>query len=518
MRMTRSGGRKVFQDQDSLWTPVFESRTGKFLTGIYSNVFLVFFAYHVAVYLLDEGSSWREDSCFIANAFQNLHIALGFWAFYHLLALLVVYPATKWWFNSTRVNCPFVLTTIASGVIKITLFANIALCLLYVIGPASGLFLGLESVRLWMKITSFTAEVASIKKTNRLSQSTSGDETIGLSFFSYFFSPSSPSDTADASFIHETSGSGEVMSFSHFVYFLFAPTAVYRPSYPTRKASRNYGLISRYSFLCFTLFCISLKIVENTGIPLRKIGVNPLPFTGLARQIYWSFLTAFIINVIMSFGFQHLWSNIFAEVLGFGDRAFYSSWYRQHEQRRYLSRWNSIVQDWLFEYVNQPVRRRCGKRAGAVAVMFVSGLIHDYIAALTVGVLTPLHTFGFVFFVLFSRNRSGDQVDEGVVEDVNNEDRRPTARRKNSIGQEVANITKYMLLTGLVIGQGFMLFIYFLEYYSRQNCLSSFSHVADYFIPRFPWCVTFGTQVTGDVNVTEAVTDLPTTTQVISIE
>ena len=204
------------------------------------------------------------------------------------------------------------------------------------IGLASGIFLSMESLRISMKIISFTSKVACMKKLQRKiwANSAHGNSSVGQSGLKQ-----------------------EVMSLKHLAYFLLSPTLIYRPSYPMRS-QRNMSLVFRYSFICCTLFCITFKIFQNVSIPLRDVGVKSIPWKTVVRPNYWTFLAETMRQVMISLGFQEFWLNIFAELLKFGDRTFYSSWYRQHDLRRYTLRWNLVIQNWLFEYINQPVRRR----------------------------------------------------------------------------------------------------------------------------------------------------------------
>ena len=398
----------------------------------------------------------------MANAFQSLHICILQWLIYHLLLLGISYPLTKWWFNS-KLHSPFILIITVSGLIKLMLFTNIGSTFATTIGPASGLFLSMESIRLCMKIIAFTTVVVWIKQ----AKTTSGTITENIAL-------DNRTDTPTEVSTNEPLQEQELMSLKHFLYFLFSPTLIYRPSYPMRDR-RNVFLILRYSFLCFMLFWLTFNIFVKVSIPLRNIGVKPLLFSTFVRQISWSIVGLTVAQVVNALGFQEFWLNIFGELLKFGDRGFYGSWYREHELRRLALQWNSVIQNWLFEYINQPVRRRWGKRVAFVAVMFLSGLFHDYILALAVGWFVPFFSLAFT---CFNCQRETHKRVTGKEDDTEGDER-------NNV--EVS-LWKYIIITS-TIGPGMLLLVYIIEYYARQNCQSQFHPLLDYFIPRFPFCI-----------------------------
>lgn len=135
--------------------------------------------------------------------------------------------------------------------------------------------------------------------------------------------------------------------FSKFLYFLFAPTLIYRDSYPRTSTIRWTYVVSQltqfaattlFGYYLFYRFClpvfrhfnsehVTLKIFvlsilnctlpgalflfcgEYTAVHPIRLGVNTLD-----ERV---FLVAF-------YGFLHCWLNAFAEMLRFADRQFYS--------------------------------------------------------------------------------------------------------------------------------------------------------------------------------------------------
>jgi sterol O-acyltransferase len=467
-------GKKVFRDQDSLLTPVLASRSGKFITATYINIFFWFFLYHFVYYFIDGGKSWEEDRTFLNNSFQSLDIGVGLWLFYHFLLLLIMYPTTKYWLNSLNKSAilPLTVVSIVSGVI---LSATLVIILKgpKKVGPATRIFLSMESIRLCMKIIAFTIEATSsknqsnsrspIKDTNSLSNG----ERVAL----------------EATKTGDTQNQQD-MSLKHFIYFLFAPTLLYRPSYPMRS-ERDWSLFSRYCFIIFTLVCFTFKISEKASIPLRDLGIKTISLKDLITQVYWVGWLLLITSVC-NVAYQEIWSNIWSEVTRFGDRRFYSDWYHQETQKKWFTKFNTIVQEWLFEYVYLKPRRRYGKFAGMISVYLVSAIGHDYLLMATTGMFIPIYLITFSLMTLSSIGVGNPPV--RIRHDLEESEGQETTEE-----QEVPSLGKYFGVTGGVVFGVVLFFPLMLEFYSRENCESKFSPLADFFIPRFPFCVSIST-------------------------
>jgi hypothetical protein len=104
------------------------------------------------------------------------------------------------------------------------------------------------------------------------------------------------------------------------------------------------------------------------------------------------------------FGFLHCWCNLWSEILVFGDRRFYKEWWKTNSLSDFLISWNTVVQEWLKEYIYDPCKIRFGKKWAGPMVMFFSGFLHDYfvlvpasayipasIVIMTVTVIIPTH-------------------------------------------------------------------------------------------------------------------------------
>ena len=78
----------------------------------------------------------------------------------------------------------------------------------------------------------------------------------------------------------------------------------------------------------------------------------------------------------------HLWLNILAEILKFGDRTFYHAWWNSTTLDEYWRKWNVPVHDWLVRHLYYPcMRRQFGKILSSVIIFFVSAIFHEIIVS-----------------------------------------------------------------------------------------------------------------------------------------
>lgn len=247
------------------------------------------------------------------------------------------------------------------------------------------------------------------------------------------------------------------------LYFLFAPTLIYRDSYP-RTPKVRWGLVLWYlgQFLaCFLLYSVVLNhFIKDLFRDAGKESFQLLGFTltGCAIMLLGS-----ISMFLVFYGFLHCWLNIFAEAMRFGDRLFYLDWWNSTTYGDFYRSWNLVVHDWLFNYVYRDAYRAFNrnKKYSMLVVFFLSAVVHEYILAVTYRFFFPviLVVFGTlgVAFVFITKKK--------------------TARFWN-----------VFLWITLIAGWGLIVIFYTVEFYSRINCPQTRTDVVDFFIPRsFSW-------------------------------
>ncbi|KAF6152292.1 hypothetical protein GIB67_005946 [Kingdonia uniflora] len=195
-------------------------------------------------------------------------------------------------------------------------------------------------------------------------------------------------------------------SFKSLVYFMVAPTLCYQPSYP-RTTSIRKGWVTR-QFLKFVIFSgVMGFIVEQYINPIVKNSQHPLKgnlLNAVERVLKLSVPTLYV-WLCMFYCFFHLWLNILAELLRFGDREFYKDWWNAKTIEEYWRMWNMPVHKWIIRHIYFPcLRNGIPKGVSILIAFFVSAIFHEALLANddnidTLCVAVPCHIFKFWAFI-----------------------------------------------------------------------------------------------------------------------
>ena len=149
-----------------------------------------------------------------------------------------------------------------------------------------------------------------------------------------------------------------------------------------------------------------LLTIYCTFSSLRRFLVSNFSQTGIEPFQLGNFFPKLLIGALIStqqkflifYGFLHCWHNLFAELLRFGDRQFYTNWWSSTSISQYFRTWNIIVQDWLYFYIYLPIIRLTrNKTLSNYAVMLLSAIFHEYIIAGSMGFVFPVLFLSFAF-------------------------------------------------------------------------------------------------------------------------
>ncbi|OVA04462.1 Membrane bound O-acyl transferase [Macleaya cordata] len=185
------------------------------------------------------------------------------------------------------------------------------------------------------------------------------------------------------------------VSFKSLAYFMVAPTLCYQQSYPRttyiRKGWVIRQLIKLVIFTGLMGFIIEQyinPIVQNSQHPLKGNLLN-----AIERVLKLSVPTLYV-WLCMFYCFFHLWLNILAEILRFGDREFYKDWWNAKTVEEYWRMWNMPVHKWMVRHIYFPcLRNGIPKGVAIVIAFFVSAVFHE----LCIGV--PCHMVKFWAFI-----------------------------------------------------------------------------------------------------------------------
>ncbi|KAI5415213.1 Diacylglycerol O-acyltransferase 1A, variant 2, partial [Lathyrus oleraceus] len=179
------------------------------------------------------------------------------------------------------------------------------------------------------------------------------------------------------------------VSFKSLTYFMVAPTLCYQPRYPRTPFIRKGWVLRQF-----------IKLIIFTGVMgfIIEQYINPIvqnsqhPFKGNLLYAIERVLKLSVPNLYvwlcMFYCFFHLWLNILAELLRFGDREFYKDWWNARTVEEYWRMWNMPVHKWMIRHLYFPCLRSGIPKGAAVLIAFlVSALFHELCIAV------PCHIF-----------------------------------------------------------------------------------------------------------------------------
>lgn len=206
---------------------------------------------------------------------------------------------------------------------------------------------------------------------------------------------------------HKVNGQGEEESvssnveyfydvdFQSLVYFMVAPTLCYQISYP-RTAFIRKGWVLRQLIKLVIFTGVMGFIIEQYINPIVKNSRHPLKgdiLYAIERVLKLSVPNLYV-WLCMFYCFFHLWLNILAELLRFGDREFYKDWWNAQTIEEYWRLWNMPVHKWIVRHLYFPcLRNGIPKGAAILVAFFMSAVFHELCIAV------PCHIFKFWAFM-----------------------------------------------------------------------------------------------------------------------
>jgi len=188
---------------------------------------------------------------------------------------------------------------------------------------------------------------------------------------------------------YEGQMSPRVASFSQYVYFLVAPTLVYRDHYPRNKNSINWKNVVAYG-LQFTMLCIVCQELFMEQYPKSfKIGDLVLTYVKMI-------LLSPVMYFLGSLTILHAWFNLTAELTRFADREFYLSWWSAVGYTEWYRLWNVPIHDFTTTYIYKSLKPHVHRAVAGLVVFVLSAFMHDLIIGFTMGFFLP------VFLLLFA--------------------------------------------------------------------------------------------------------------------
>ncbi|KAL6424097.1 hypothetical protein ACFW04_009764 [Cataglyphis niger] len=419
---------KKFLERNSLLTDLFEITHIRTVFNLFIITFILLFL-HTAANDIIESGTLLLGTVTIQKSFANLSTCLYIWSLMQISTLGVYIAFNFWSYSRIQRSSKSLIARKLWDYGWLTAF--ILYQILFIIFPAGALnrenlgiacnfIITLEQLRLLMKTHAFVRSVAP-----------------------RFLSYKSHSD------ISPPSGP----RFSQYLYFLFAPTLIYRDEYPRTKEIRWKFVIQNFAVLGPAIFYAAF-ILECLVMPVfYNFGTQPLEPMWYVKNIIDACIPGILIFIFTNYVFLHAWLNAWAEMLQFADRLFYKDWWNSTSIRMYHRTWNVVVHDWLYTYIYKDMYEIVvphNKPLATFTVFFVSSICHDYVFTFAFRFFYPLMliVFGSTGFIFFS------------------------------------NISNIIIWMTFCICNSILVNLYAIEYYARYNCSPYSDYYADLLLPR----------------------------------
>ncbi|KAK4774450.1 hypothetical protein SAY86_009385 [Trapa natans] len=185
------------------------------------------------------------------------------------------------------------------------------------------------------------------------------------------------------------------VQFNALVYFMVAPTLCYQLSYPLTPCIRK-GWVLRQVIKLILFTGVMGFIVEQYINPIVQNSQHPLKgnFLYAIERVLKLSVPNLYVWLCMFYCFFHLWLNILAELLCFGDREFYRDWWNAKTVEEYWRMWNMPVHKWMVRHIYFPCLRNGIPKGAAIVIAFlVSAIFHELCIAV------PCHVFKLWAFI-----------------------------------------------------------------------------------------------------------------------
>lgn len=277
------------------------------------------------------------------------------------------------------------------------------------------------------------------------------------------------------SFLFECNRDHEACHPSHtsLIYFLFAPTVVYRDAYP-RSDQRNWKRVIIHVMEILALAWVGLITIHNFLQTFSRVGKHDLKTEDYYNMAYHAFLFGNMTTLIgVGYGFFHCWLNIWAEILMFADKKFYNNWLICADVFHFMRNWSYLVHTWLKEYTYKPVVKITGSTfTASLSAFVVSFVVHDYVISSILK--TPMFVCvsallqGLMLTPLLLMMRK-DPSAKTMRQEVNNNEPKPSTNILFTVFYMMSNVGfAYLIAT---------------RYFYAMNCPNAPFNLMDYLFP-----------------------------------
>lgn len=193
------------------------------------------------------------------------------------------------------------------------------------------------------------------------------------------------------------------VTLGNILYFWLAPTLTYQiafPRYPTVRYLNVLGILFRMILgVAIFMFLVAQIVTPALHDLIEDLKETRGTITPAIMAEYWLRLsiTNTYLWLLMFYIYFHLYMNLFAELLRFGDRVFYKDWWNSSEVSAYWRLWNTPVHYWLIRHVYFPCLRLHMSRVMATfVVFFLSAVMHEVLVSVPFHMIRPWSFIGMM--------------------------------------------------------------------------------------------------------------------------
>lgn len=191
----------------------------------------------------------------------------------------------------------------------------------------------------------------------------------------------------------------------HYIYFLFAPVLIYRTAYPrTITPIRWTFVLARLMEILVAIFYFSFLYERFIRPYYREFGVTAPHWSTAIECFYGMILPSTLCLLLFIYMLLYSVQNLFAELLHFGDRRFFTNWWSVTNYREYFIKWNCLVQDWLYEYIYKDCYNYvyANRFVCSFSVVTISAIVHELLIGLALQLFLPINyiCFGILSYII----------------------------------------------------------------------------------------------------------------------
>jgi diacylglycerol O-acyltransferase-1 len=186
-------------------------------------------------------------------------------------------------------------------------------------------------------------------------------------------------------------------------YYWFAPTLTYQIAFPKSPRIRIWKIVGILVRMVGAVALFTFLAAQVVGPALESLlkdleATNGTYTVGILAD-YWlrlSIANTYLWLIVFYFYF-HLYLNLFAEILRFGDRVFYKDWWNSSEVSAYWRLWNMPVHYWLIRHVYFPcIRLKMSKVSATFVVFLLSAVMHEVLVSVPFHMVRPWSFLGMM--------------------------------------------------------------------------------------------------------------------------